>query len=528
MSKATPKYSKKGLSPNPQKGLQKDIATGSQWTPIQQEQIELAKQLDLYIDSFKAKLLMLNFKPSHRELIILFIMNLHPRWRRFIEPVELSFATWLDAAKHAQRHCRRVSAMLGCEDDDQESFFKTAELKTLRDAGYFSPGFGSNGSMNPSIQKLLIPSLQQQDIDQVLSHTRTPVLKPVTSRESPSSSTVESKQPKEPLNIVQPSSPVKKPEQPKKQEASRANVTPEQPKKQEAPRANITPEQPKKQDVVPEKPIKNTTQEAEIPSGSQSRRSNDNQRRSKTPRGSQNRSRTNSQTSGETPSGTYDSYSDVQQAFAHAIRKQIVDSYTEQIQLVTEKIVTNSKETETVTASNGKDREMLVPIVRKDNSEEIARIPVMREEDIVDGSDQIIENVPKSHKGVNLTFLELKVNGNNVRALLAKLSWGCSAMSIDCAKRLQLPIRMSENFGILTDFGYVDADGDVDFPIQHPADPKLKKEMRVCLLPKIYGGKVDMVLGSDFFFYFNPSLNIQKRTISFFGKETPYVVAQLE
>lgn len=487
MSKPVKRNKKKGSS---SKSQEKDATVEDQWTPLQLEQIELAKQLDLYIGNFQRKLLLLNFKPTERELIILFIMSLHPRWRRFIEPVELSFTTWLDAAKYARRHCRRVSAMLGCETDEQEAFFKTTESKALRDSGYFSPNFSL--SENSSIQKLLIPAQQQKEIDQILQRVPIPSLNSAVS--SAKSTPEVSKQ-------------------------NTAKVIPETSKQA------TTPEASKSSKAAPEasKPVK-ATPETSKPAKTSTESPKPTPETSKPTKSTPEKTAEQSNSQQDKAQEYLDKV--LENAFRNELRNEIVSKYTEEIDLITKQIVKPGNEM--VTSANGKDKEVLVPITRADNSVHVARIPVMREEDVIDGTNKILDTIPDEHKGVNLTFLELTVNGKKVRALLAKLRWGSSAISKECADRLGLPVRMSDDFCINTDFGYVDADGDMDLPIVHPADPKLKKMLRVCILPKIYGGKVDLVLGADFFFFFQPTLNIKQRTISFLGKETPYLVNQLK
>lgn len=285
-----------------------------EWTPAQLEQIELADKLHEYINSFQKKLLGLNFTPSDRELVILFIMYLHPRWRRFVEPMELSCSTWIEAAAYAKLHCGRVSAMLGCEKIGSDCIFNTPESRALRDSNYFAP---------------------EQDI-----------------------------------------------------------------------------------------------KEKETPAGFSKK-----------------------------PAKT-------------EFRDPLVDAYA---------------------------------------------------------STAIINAIPKAHKGINLTFLNLPVNGKTVKALIAKSSWQRSAISIDCAERLGLEMDDRTDLIAETDFGCAYTLGEALLTFHHPADPEnLMGNIQLLVLPKIYGGSVELVLGADFFFLHQPVvLNIKKRAIYFLGKETPYIVEQL-
>ncbi|KAI7902412.1 uncharacterized protein BX663DRAFT_74800 [Cokeromyces recurvatus] len=402
-----------------------------EWTPIQKEQIKLAKQLDEYISEFQQKLLLLNFLPSDRELVILFIMNLHPRWRRMVEHMELSCPSWLEVAALARMHCARVSAILGCEDlNSSTTIFKSPESRALRDSGYFVPDTCVSAAQKKqtinSIKHLLISEEKQQQIEKIFNDM------------SLNESQLEQKQQSE----------VKK-GQSREKENSKA----------------------KEQDSNKDK----------WTVGSSTSSISDN------------------------PSNTLDASS------------------------VTNNDVSDTSPNSSLSSTVSKSGPSKIDIKTTKNSKKknIITIPAP----VVDLTEnpRILTHVPPEHSGVNLTFLELPINGQKVKGLLAKMRWGSSAISLDCVQRLGLPMQKSDNFGINTDFGYIDSIGILILPIHHPADPQnITSKMEIQVLPSIYGGKVDLVLGADFFHFYNPTLNIISRCIQFLGKETPYIVEKIK
>ncbi|KAG2211063.1 hypothetical protein INT46_008189 [Mucor plumbeus] len=446
----------------------KDEQNNKNWTPMQLEQIELSKKLDTYIGGFQKKVLRLNFQPSNRELVILFIMNLHPRWRRMVEPVELSCSSWVEAAAFARLHCARVSAILGCENRS-DAIFKSSNTRALRDSGYFAPDDSDLKFNTPaSISHLLNP---EEDIDSDKSDTES------KSGFSPASSTTAATTTATALASASTSASAS---------ASATIVAKTVP-------ITVTEE---KQPLNGSKKIieeeKSTTKEKAKASPSVS------------------------------PSISHSFTSESSQTLKPDTKVSVASSSSSpspptkaQMQVKVQQAIKNRKE---------KEKEKKVQGQLQQQKKQLEKMSTIAP----DQMGTVLTNVPKQHMGVNLTFLELSINGKKVKGLLAKLSWGSSAISIDCANRLGLDMKPSDHLCINTDFGYVDSVGILTLPIHHPADPsRTKSEMDIQVLPMIYGGKVDLVLGADFFCFYNPTFNIRIRAIRFLEKETPYVVEKL-
>ncbi|KAG1460533.1 hypothetical protein G6F46_005301 [Rhizopus delemar] len=135
----------------------------AKYTSSQLEQTKLAKQLESYIVEFETKINQLNYKLLNRELVILFIANLHPRWKRLVEPVEHTFQQWEDAANAARYHCIKLSALLGGERVDTSPLFITQESLYILQSGYFAP------ETNPDVERYF----RESSIQHLLSPTFT-------------------------------------------------------------------------------------------------------------------------------------------------------------------------------------------------------------------------------------------------------------------------------------------------------------------------------------------------------------------
>lgn len=433
------------------------------WTPLQQEQIELSTKLDSYISEFQKKLLRLNFTPSPRELVILFIMNLHPRWRRLVEPVELSCSSWVEAAAFARLHCARVSAILGCEQNDADTIFKTPESRALRDSGYFasesSPIAEQQEARKNSNVSDIMSTQEHHLVEKIISYREKSPSKPTLPE---SLSEISSFSSTASQTAAKPST-----EKVERKESTSNGISKNEP---ELRKVDI-----KEAEHSAASPPLTTTTEAPgaiIASNS---------------------------TCSSLPSPT-------KAATQTKVQQQAAK---------------NRKEKE---KDDKKSKEKNLTMLQYESPFSAA----VDHEDPNSHSKSICNRVPPEHAGINLAFLELTINDKKVKGLLAKLRWGSSAMSISCVNRLGLSMKQSDHFGINTDFGYADSIGFLTLPIIHPADPNIKSEMEIQALPQIYGGKVDLVLGADFFHYHNPTLNIRTRAIRFLEKETPYIVGQIE
>lgn len=455
-----------------------DKQDNQNWTPMQLEQMELSNKLDNYISGFQKKLLRLNFQPSNRELVILFIMNLHPRWRRMVEPVELSCSSWVEAAAFARLHCARVSAILGCENR-ADAIFKTSEVRALRDSGYFAPDDAGLKSHTPESIAHLVSPEEGNDSEKSDADNRSGSSSPTVPVYYNNTMTV---------------SPI-----PPTTSTPTSTTPPVKPASIETPTdQNQSISLPKK--AVEDKESKSAGKEKALPSASPSVSQSSISESSQTLKPDVKDASTAAPNTTTTTATASSSSSPPTKA---------------QMQAKVQQAIKNRKE---------KEKEKKAHTQMQQQMKHLEKMSTIAP----DQMGTVLTNIPKQHLGVNLTFLELPVNGKKVKGLLAKLSWGSSAISVDCAQRLGLKMKPSDHLCINTDFGYVDSVGILTLPIHHPADPsKTRSEMDIQVLPMIYGGKVDLVLGADFFCFYNPTLNIRTRAICFLEKETPYIVEKL-
>lgn len=407
----------------------------AKYTSPQLEQTKLAKQLESYIVEFETKMNQLNYKLLNRELVILFIANLHPRWKRLVEPVEHTFQQWEDAANAARYHCIKLSALLGGERVDTSPLFITQESLYILQSGYFAP------ETNPDVERYS----RESSIQHLLSPTFTTAhmaknTAPVSLSPSAATVNVEKKE----KTKDKPHEKEKRKEKGYEKAKEKENVV-----EKEKTEKKVETKEEKESEKV-EKDVKKETQKA---------------KKRKAP--------------------TEMNQDEKQKQETKIVLKQQNNSFS--------KVQNNNNK------NNG----------------------------IVIAESDIYYTVPECYKNVNLMFLSLDVNGRDVKGLLSKLSWENSAISVDCIERLGLPLITSNSYRINTELGFVSSLGFVNLPILHPADPNIKSELMAQVLPKIYNGKVELILGSDFFFKFKPILNIKQRAIRFLDKEVPYFVHKL-
>ncbi|CAO3702147.1 unnamed protein product [Rhizopus stolonifer] len=398
------------------------------YTPVQLEQTKLSKQLESYIKNLKQK-----------ELIVLFVANLHPRWKRLVEPVEYSFKNWEDAADVASYHCIRLSALLGSERNDASQLFTSQDSIDILQSGYFASETNPDVERHPrenSIQHLISPTLS---ISTAKKTTLSPTIVPT------------------PIINVE-----------RKDKAKDKSREKEKGKERELEKAKD-----KEKTIEKEaKPVKKT-EEKEV---------------------------------------------EKTEKLKQEVKKEAPESEKKKV---------------SIESTQGERNVQAIEDIPKQQANTPKKSPKKASKEINKGNTvdhtgtSVCYKVPECYKDVNLMFLNLNVNGKDVKGLLSKLSWGCSAISLDCSRNLGLPIVTSDSYCINTEFGMVDSLGFVNLPIMHPADPNIKSVLTTHVLPLIYNGKVDLILGSDFFFKFKPTLNIRQRAIKFLDKEAPYFVHSL-
>ncbi|KAI9249782.1 hypothetical protein BDA99DRAFT_523631, partial [Phascolomyces articulosus] len=364
---------------------------------LAQEQCRLYRELDDYINQFRQKASEKHVASlSHRELIILFVMNLHARWKRIVEPEEYRFKDWEEAAQVARYHAIKVSILLGAERCDQDPMFTSKEAKDVLASGYFK--YDSNNN-----QHSLTTNMVSKD-------------------------TVEEK----------------------KQEKEK--------------KIPVVSNQQDENTSITEKSDTTTTATTE------------------------KQSSTTTASSNATPTTPSTSSNKQQEQSKKEKKKEQKKDEDENDRL-------------THTQRRGK---LIIPSGANKKS--------------------VCYKIPSAHKDVNLPFVDLIINGYRVRhCLLAKKRWGASAMSVALQEDLKLTLNRSDACDIGTEFGQVnDAIGSVNCMIQHPCNASLVSELAIQVMPALYGGKVDLILGADFFFFFGATFNLKYSMLRFMGQDAPF------
>ncbi|KAI9019573.1 hypothetical protein CLU79DRAFT_757881 [Phycomyces nitens] len=364
------------------------------------EQRDLVKSLDAYIIEFNTKTQKLKNKPLEIELVVLFVMNLHPRWKRLVEPMEYLFNSWTEAAKAARHHAVKVSAMLGVERTDSLEMFQGKEARELLQSGYFVPG--DHPSRNPTTETLP-DSNKRFEKDKFNKRLLESILNP-----QPEESILSTAQPRTKEAVME----------------GRVEFRDDCPPKDE--------------------------QEKQNPSA--------------------------------------------ETGLPIIMTKTSSVSHT----TIIERTLENQME-----YNPDFYRAQYNPY-------------------------SLCYYIPIAHRHVNLGFLELELNGKRFEGMLAKKRWEGSAMSIVLQERLGLELDRSLGFDIRTEFGHIEETiGAVEFPVVHPSDRGLCSQMLVQVMPMIYGGQVDLVLGTDFFYLFHATFNVEDKIIRFMGKDARFSIKVL-
>ncbi|GAA5797766.1 hypothetical protein EDC94DRAFT_662994 [Helicostylum pulchrum] len=523
-----------------------------EWTPLQLEQVELTKQLEGYIKEFEKKLNSLSFKPTERETVILFVIHLHPRFKRLVEPMEPSLKNWIEAADLARNHCTRISVILGCERLDIDPMFRSAETKALLCSGYFVSSDSPSKSMYlgaESIGHLLSPndipnapttsgedSSLIEEVMHVDTVANTEVIEVdkneitvsakeeiktkevvVTSESSKEAAPIKEKLPAKEKMPAKETTPTK--------EKMPAHVKEKMPVKEDSPAKESVTSPVNKE--APTKEALSVKESVPITKESASTTKDSVPIKDPVPTTKETLSSKEAPTAKEIITISPDE--EKPQTKVNTDKTDTTEEKKDKGKGVKEEPVNKENIPSPITKSAVQAR--IQQAVKNKKEKEKKTVPpwitAVKSNGSLNSSKSVCYRVPEEHAGVNLTFLELEVNGKKVKGLLAKLRWGSSAMSLDCVKRLGLDMMETDNFCISTDFGNEDTIGILKLPIVHPADPHIKSEMEIQVLPMIYGGKIDLVLGADFFYFFNPTLNIKSRAIRFLDKETPYIVSKI-
>ncbi|KAI8082153.1 hypothetical protein BDF21DRAFT_417213 [Thamnidium elegans] len=505
-----------------------------EWTPLQLEQVELTKQLEGYIKEFEKKLNSLSFKPTEREVIILFVMHLHPRFKRLVEPMEPSLKNWTEAADLARNHCTRISVTLDCERLDNDLMFRSAETKALLCSGYFVSSDSPSKSMYPGaefIGHLLNPKgisnapasgEDSSPVEEVIYADKIVATKTI---EVDKREEIKTKEVVVTSELSKEAAPIKEklPAKEKMPTKETAPTKEKMPVKEPSPVKELVASPVKE---APTKEALTIKESVPITKESVSTTKDSAPIKDSVPTTKEASSSKEAPTAKET---TILLDEGKPQTKVNTEKKDTTEEKKDKGKGVKEESVNKENIPSSITKSAVQAR--IQQAVKNKKEKEKKTIPpwitAVKSNGSLNSSKSVCYRVPEEHAGVNLTFLELEVNGKKVKGLLAKLRWGSSAMSLDCVKRLGLDMMETDNFCISTDFGNEDTIGILKLPIVHPADPHIKSEMEIQVLPMIYGGKIELVLGADFFYFFNPTLNIKSRAIRFLDKETPYIVSKI-
>jgi hypothetical protein len=412
-------------------------------------------------------------------------MNLHPRWKRLVEPLELTFQSWKEAAHLARHHCAKASAMLGAKRQDSLDILRSPESMALLSAGYFVPESHPFVQRYPGAEAVrhLIQGYNDND-----SSVSAPSSTTLSTPSSPTCSTSTPSPLPPPCNENNNSNS----NNDNDNDSSQQQQQQQQQQHPPSPSPSINASQ-----VKPEPSIATTvTMETNTPNATITK--------AKSP---------------VQPSPT-------------------LPPQKEPIAVVDENAATDNNTNETATdktleklsAEKSNDDKPLekptnTPLEKKPtkaspkapNAKTIKTSSTGKSKP---NKNSICYRIPKEHTGVNLGFLDVQVNDKSVKALLSKIHWYVSAISLECAKRLDLEMTKKKESIKTTVFSLEEPIGIVQLPINNHHIP-------LYVLPMIYNGKVDLVLGSDFFNLFSSTLNIKARAIHFMDKETPYSVSHL-
>ncbi|KAI8062665.1 hypothetical protein BC940DRAFT_308431 [Gongronella butleri] len=112
---------------------------------LRAEQLRLSQELEAYVEHFLGVVASNKYDLAEDEKVVLFTTNLHPRWKRYLEPLEPFLYTLDDAVSAARYHCAKMSALLGVEQV-KSTLFASASAK----AALLSGDFALPGSAAPS------------------------------------------------------------------------------------------------------------------------------------------------------------------------------------------------------------------------------------------------------------------------------------------------------------------------------------------------------------------------------------------
>ncbi|KAI9493851.1 hypothetical protein BDB00DRAFT_820950 [Zychaea mexicana] len=410
------------------------------------EHHRLCQELEEYIDQFRSKAQAVPGTLDDQELIVLFVLHLHPRWKRLIEPEEIRFKTWEEAAKAARYHAIKLSAILGAEREDNNPMFTTKEAKDILASGYFKP---DQQQQPPPAVIAARNKNSSKSIDGSVNYSIDDAAKPTVSNDTVSPSPTASAQ-------------AKQQDQQKKEKENIPATT----------RSNSDSTAKAQADVEP-----STSKEKQQVTST--------------------RTTSSSLSSASTKVAAGPGKEQEQQEK----KKDLKEVSSSSSPPSPKSFSSSSPSTLTHTQRRGK---LKIPAGADPNS--------------------VCYKLPSAHTNVNLPFLDIPINGQRVRALLAKKRWGASAMSVALQQDMKLPLNRSEACDIGTEFGQVeDAIGSVICLVSHPANPSLEAELAVQVMPALYGGRVDLILGADFFFYFTATFSVRNSTVRYMGLDAHFV-----
>ncbi|KAI8385016.1 uncharacterized protein BYT42DRAFT_564428 [Radiomyces spectabilis] len=389
---------------------------------LTEEQDRLEEELQEYIMEFTAKEKAMKHKLHNLELMMLFVMNLHPRWKRLIEPIDYQLKTWEEAAAIAQWHAVKYSSLLGVKDS---LFFQSKKAKHALQTGYFVP------QSHPS------------------------------KKEGAATSTTA---------------------------ASTASTSTAPPSRQRNHKADQQPTVDKSQTL--NNPPKTTQADKSKHSAAAS---------STIPPPVSKPARAVS------PSVSLSSESSSKSKNTANTRLSNANAKTQSVNKITEKPL---------------EKPGVIKIPFFSNVTRVVSSDV--------NSSDLCRNIPKEHQNASLPCLELDFKGKKMLALVSE-AWGYSAISSALVTRLDVPVDSSQDFVIATDFGYVtDTYGQVELDWVSPASSKhVIPKLRLQALPSIYGGKIEMVLGADFFVLCQASVDMREKVVRFKNAKAPLIMKKL-
>ncbi|ORX58969.1 hypothetical protein DM01DRAFT_1333567 [Hesseltinella vesiculosa] len=444
-----------------------------------QEQTILAKELEDYIQHFQELTQFGKYELKEREKIVLFVMNLHPRWKRLVEHYEPLATCVNDIIFMVRYHSAKYSVLLGAPAHYDMPIFDSSSAKQALASGDFA------WARCPSP----VPSSPDNGPETATKDTRPAPIKVVRNDPLASSPSIPSPQqqasptpqtatPATPTVPSMPATPVSStPAVPATKETT-APVKKEADEKAASPALSPTATTPQPPDASPPGPSTPRSKPAAA-------------------------TKSSSSTTTSTSTSTAQTCNDCQ---SKAGKKSKSKKKKRKNQYAEWPFFADHPELFHELAMRFEH------FIHKDAQDE----------------DSVCSYLPKAHENVNLPFLNLSIHDHTIEALLAKQRWQSSVISITglrCIGLSVFDIDDEDKERVVTEFGVVEQSmGSVMLPVRYePECPgACYTAVRFQVLPMIYGNRVAMILGADFFAGTNAKFYPSRRKVQINDHEVQF------